>query len=228
MLVAQRMTQSIRFSGRSFLAFVLTPEAPLDGWMAAFDAWKAGSPQFFDKKLVVLNLGAIELDRDGLGRLLAAFAQRNVRIVGLEVVDESILGPGSPPVLTGGRAALDEVAKMRVSDAPAVVPPLLIEQLLRSGRSIFHAGDVTIVGGVASGAEVVAGGSIHVYGALRGRAIAGSAGDSRARIFCQKLEAEFVSINGQYKITEDFAPELLRKPVQIVLRENSLDITAIR
>jgi septum site-determining protein MinC len=102
-------------------------------------------------------------------------------IVGLEVADESILGPGAPPVLTGGRTALDEAAKLRASEATSAAPPLLIEQLLLSGRSIFHSGDVTIVGGVASGAEVVAAGSIHVYGALRGRVIAGSAGDSKAR-----------------------------------------------
>jgi septum site-determining protein MinC len=75
---------------------------------------------------------------------------------------------------------------------------------VRSGQSIFFPeGDVTIVGSVASGAEVVAGGSIHVYGTLRGRAMAGTAGNASARIFCSKLEAELIAIDGYYKTAED-------------------------
>jgi septum site-determining protein MinC len=73
----------------------------------------------------------------------------------------------------------------------------VFEHPIRSGQSIiFPHGDVTILGSVASGAEVVAGGSIHVYGALRGRALAGSTGDMRARIFCSRNEAELMSIDG--------------------------------
>src|SRR6476620_9020344 len=72
-----------------------------------------------------------------------------------------------------------------------------MEEPVRSGQSvIFPHGDVTVVGQVASGAEVVAGGSIHVYGALRGRALAGSMGNPRARIFCRKNEAELLAIDG--------------------------------
>ena len=74
---------------------------------------------------------------------------------------------------------------------------LLIETPVRSGQSIvFTEGDVTVLGSVASGAEIVAGGSIHVYGALRGRAMAGVTATPRARIFCRKLEAELLAIDG--------------------------------
>ena len=78
---------------------------------------------------------------------------------------------------------------------------------MRSGQSIFHPdGDVTIVGRVASGAEIVAGGSVHVYGALQGRVIAGISGSPSARIFCQEARAELLCIGGVYVTAEDIEP----------------------
>ena len=92
---------------------------------------------------------------------------------------------------------------------------LLIDQPVRSGQSIvFEKGDVSIVGSVASGAEVIAGGSIHVYGTLRGRAIAGLTGNNRARIFCRRLEAELLAIDGVYQTADDMDAKLRGKPVQ--------------
>ncbi len=98
---------------------------------------------------------------------------------------------------------------------------------MRSGQSvIFPHGDVTVVGQVASGAEVVAGGSIHVYGALRGRALAGSMGNSRARIFCSKNEAELLAIDGYYQTTEDIDSKLRNRPIQAWLEGDVLMIAA--
>jgi septum site-determining protein MinC len=100
---------------------------------------------------------------------------------------------------------------------------LLIDSPVRSGQSVvFMEGDVTVVGTVASGSEVVAGGSIHIYGALRGRAIAGSNGDRNARIFCRSMEAELVAIDGLYKTAEDLEPALRNKPVQSWLKGDAL------
>jgi septum site-determining protein MinC len=73
---------------------------------------------------------------------------------------------------------------------------------------------VTVVGSVASGAEVISGGSIHIYGALRGRAIAGLTGNNRARIFCRKLEAELLAIDGVYQTADTMNAKLRGKPVQ--------------
>jgi septum site-determining protein MinC len=107
-------------------------------------------------------------------------------------------------------------------------PSLLIETSVRSGQSIvFPEGDVTVLGSVASGAEIVAGGSIHVYGALRGRAIAGSIGNARARIFCQKLEAELVAIDGLYKTAEDIESQSRGRPVQFWLEGEALKTAAL-
>ena len=106
--------------------------------------------------------------------------------------------------------------------ATALPNSLLLDQSIRSGQSIVHAaGDVVIVGSVASGAEIVAGGSIHVYGPLRGRAIAGSR-NARARIFCRKLEAELLSIDGLYMVADDMPADLRGKQVQVWLDGDSM------
>ncbi|MGH6800449.1 MAG: septum site-determining protein MinC [Methylocella sp.] len=115
-----------------------------------------------------------------------------------------------------------------VSSAPATPPTpqqpnsLLLNNPVRSGQCIVHPeGDVIVVGSVASGAEVIAGGSIHVYGTLRGRAIAGSR-DARARIFCRKLEAELLSIDGLYMVADDMPAHLRGQPIQVWLDGDSM------
>jgi septum site-determining protein MinC len=92
---------------------------------------------------------------------------------------------------------------------------------------IFPYGDVTVLGSVSSGAEVVAGGSIHVYGALRGRALAGSMGNARARIFCSKNEAELISIDGYYRTAEETDANLRSRPTQCWLQDRVLMLAAL-
>ena len=102
---------------------------------------------------------------------------------------------------------------------------MIVTQPVRSGQSlVFLEGDITVVGSVASGAEVVAGGSVHIYGTLRGRAIAGTMGNGEARIFCRKLEAELVAIDGYYKTAEDMEPEHRGKAVQIWLEGETFKV----
>jgi septum site-determining protein MinC len=104
---------------------------------------------------------------------------------------------------------------------------LLLEEPLRSGQSlIFPQGDVTIIGSVASGAEIIAGGSIHVYGTLRGRAFAGTSGNPKARIFCNRFDAELLVIDGLYKTADDFEPQLLGAQIQAHLDRDVLNIEA--
>ncbi|MGG2474822.1 septum site-determining protein MinC, partial [Rhizobium sp. BR5] len=105
----------------------------------------------------------------------------------------------------------------------AVVQSLVINEPVRSGQSImFPEGDVTVIGSVASGAEIIAGGSVHIYGALRGRAMAGSLGNVSARIFCRKLEAELLAIDGVYKVAEDIDDKLRGQPVQLWLENDTI------
>jgi septum site-determining protein MinC len=117
-----------------------------------------------------------------------------------------------------------------VATAPEVPRPvsLVISESVRSGQSIvFREGDVTVIGSVSSGAEIIAGGSIHVYGALRGRAIAGSMGDARARIYCRKLEAELLAIDGLYKTAEDMDAELRGRAVQVRLDGDTITMESL-
>jgi len=100
----------------------------------------------------------------------------------------------------------------------------LITHPVRSGQRIYSAGDLTVAAQVSAGAEILAEGNIHVYGSLRGRALAGVQGDINARIFCFDLQAELISIAGNYKISEDLDDNVRNKPVQIYLQENSLII----
>jgi septum site-determining protein MinC len=102
----------------------------------------------------------------------------------------------------------------------------LVTQPVRSGTQIYARGaDLVVVAPVSAGAEVIADGHVHVYGTLRGRAIAGAAGDTDARIFVQKLEAELICIAGHYLVSEAIAAEHLNKAVQVALVDDHLDIT---
>ena len=105
---------------------------------------------------------------------------------------------------------------------------LLLESPVRSGQSIvFTEGDVTVLGSVSSGAEIVAGGSIHIYGTLRGRALAGAHGNSSARIYCQRIEAELLAIDGYYRTAEDIDATLRNRPAQAWLDGDILRITPL-
>lgn len=102
----------------------------------------------------------------------------------------------------------------------------LITQPVRSGSQIYARGaDLVVVAPVSPGAEIIADGNIHVYGPLRGRALAGAAGDAEARIFCSRFEAELVSIAGHYLVSEQMPPEQRGFPVQIALIDDRLTIT---
>ena len=133
--------------------------------------------------------------------------------------------PDGPCPEGDGGCASDKVSPLHfgvsarepsLESAPAAqLNSLLVETSVRSGQSVvFPDGDVTVIGSVASGAEIVAGGSIHVYGALRGRAIAGSNGNSKARVFCGRLDAELVAIDGLYKTADDMDAALRGQAVQ--------------
>lgn len=230
--------RSIRIKGRSFLAVVLSPDMPLDEWLARLDDLAARSAGFFLGRPVVLDVTDLEIGKTELKELLAAFVERNVAIMGIEGARPSLLGPGMPPALKGGKPVSDdavarepiiELRNMPADTKPAepearqVLQSLVIREPIRSGQSvIFPEGDVTVIGSVASGAEVIAGGSVHIYGTLRGRAMAGSIGNTNARIFCRKMEAELLAIDGVYKMAEDMAPDLRGQPVQLWLEGDTI------
>ncbi len=226
--------RSIRIKGRSFLAVMLSPDLPFDDWLVRLDDLAARSAGFFLGRPVVLDVTDLEIDRAQLAELIAELASRNVTIMGVEGGRPSLLGPGMPPALRGGKPVSDfeptqaepiiELQKKPAEAEPRqVLQSMVIREPVRSGQSvIFPEGDVTVIGSVASGSEIIAGGSVHIYGTLRGRAMAGSLGNASARIFCRKLEAELVAIDGIYKTAEDMATNLRGQPVQLWLEDETI------
>ena len=225
--IAQATRQSFRMRGRSYVAFTFCPVVPIGGWLEEIDATLARSPGFFVGKPVVLDLSAVDLSQSAIARLIKSLEQRNIRILGIDGVNAAQLTTSMPPLLTGGRDSLLAQSEPRKPEAKPKPNSLMLDSPVRSGQSIFSEGDVTVLGSVASGAEIVAGGSIHVYGALRGRAMAGSNGNTTARIFCQKIEAELLAINGYYQTAEEIDGDLRHRPAQAWLEGTSIKIAPL-
>jgi len=102
---------------------------------------------------------------------------------------------------------------------------MLVTQPVRSGQRIHaEGGDLIVTAHVSAGAEIIADGHIHVYGTLRGRALAGAKGDIKSRIFCNNLQAELVAIAGQYQISENMNDSVRGMPVQVYLENLTLVI----
>ena len=195
--------------------------------MAEADRWLSRSPGFFGGKPVVMDVSALPAEKAAITALMDDLATRQIRIMGILGADESLAGPDLPPLLPANRNHTPETSgKKAKQDAQPVElgpPSLMVDSPVRSGQSIFHPGDVTVIGSVSSGAEIVATGSIHIYGTLRGRVLAGAEGNSKAHIFCKRIEAELIAIDGYYRMSEEIAP-LLGKSVHAWLDGGNLAI----
>jgi septum site-determining protein MinC len=295
---APLQNKSIRFRARSFVAFTLTPEAPIADWLEGLDRWIGNSPGYFAGRPVVLDLNMLQPGPEEIAALVGTLARRGIRVYAIEL-EGAELGPDLPPLLAGAKEATAEgllgragrkaraeeleaaAAEIAEEASPAEVyqsaevvqeehaqvfqeemsgdepvdpelarleavriepaqtaksgqgaqpvplesgaATLMIKAPIRSGQSVFHPhGDVIVLGSVASGSEIVAGGSIHVYGTLRGRAVAGSEGNISARIFCRKNEAELLAIDGWYTTAEEMEGTSRGKAVQAFLENDAL------
>lgn len=135
----------------------------------------------------------------------------------------------APPARRESAPAEPAPAKAAKAPAPAAAasPGLVQKTPVRSGQQLYAENrDLTVLSTVGAGAEVIADGSIHIYGTLRGRALAGAQGNTDARIFCREFHAELVAIAGHYKVLEDVPKELRGKPVQVWLEKEQLMIAA--
>lgn len=205
------------------------------------------APQFFVNSPVLINLEKLTNPEavSSLQPLLAACRELGLLPVGFaaapaalrELVNDTGLAllprPGKrasklPTEDTGPTASSTAIpVAQQVPSAPRRVSKI-ITRPVRSGQQIYAEGaDLIVLAQVSEGAEVLADGHIHVYGALRGRALAGVQGDTEARIFCQSLEAELVSVAGNFLLQDAFEPALLKQPVQIRLTGESLCIESL-
>ncbi|GAN80987.1 cell division inhibitor/septum site-determining protein MinC [Acidocella aminolytica 101 = DSM 11237] len=220
------------------MALILVPEAPVSAWLSALDAQMERAAGYFAQKPVVVNFSALADDATDPTALLYALDMRGLAIISVEGLDRSRLSGTRFETLPDLRQKADNEEPLgrelalpeevpRAEPVPAVTS-LLIDRPVRSGQSIiFEHGDVTILGALSSGAEVIAGGSVHVYGPLRGRVIAGVKSGAKARIFCRKLGAELAAIDGVYSTADDWNKTYDNCAVQIWLSGGALKISAL-
>jgi septum site-determining protein MinC len=232
-----RSATALNLRTHSLIAFVLQPVEPLVDWLDMLDRWLARSPNFFAEKPIILDMIKADISLKDYRDLLSQLARRHVRVMGVEGASRSLVGPHLPPNVTGGRPvdpseAPAESKAPAGGDTPAAERPpavhgrtLIIDTPVRSGQTISNLeGDITIVGRVASGAEIIAGGSVHVYGSVQGRIIAGVSGAPDARIFCTEARAELLCIGGAYATAEEMDPKTEGKSLEIRLAEGQLKI----
>ncbi len=227
--------------GRFLTALVLRidHDSPDAAFYAQLDEQLRTTPQFFAGAPMVLDLanapGLRENDR--IGDLLAHLRNRELRVFGVQNahgMDDAMLDRhGLIPVTTGRDAPLPRNAAAApgaapAADVPSSVQNKVVQAPVRSGQRVMaEHGDLTIIGSVASGAELVASGNIHVYGTLRGRAMAGCHGDEGAHIFCQNLSAELVAIAGLYQTSETLDAAALQRCTHIYLKDEKLCMEVI-
>jgi len=194
------------------------------------------SPRFFFNAPVVLDLSGSEgfatedefVDaRDVLRRhTLSLVGVQNALPEQLEAAAAVGFASFAPTSAQPSRRPAASAAPERAPARPSRAAARLVTEPVRSGTQIYARGtDLVVTAAVSPGAELVADGNIHVYGALRGRAMAGASGDVEARIFCSRLEAELVSIAGRYLVSEQLPAEQRGFPVQIALVDDQLTIT---
>ena len=195
------------------------------------------SPRFFLDAPVVLDLkGAVEFAQEAeFVEARDILRRHTLMLVGIQnalpeqgtAAAAAGLASFAPNAAQPSRRAPPEPASSASSPAPApATKSRLVTQPVRSGTQIYARGaDLVVTAAVSPGAEIMADGNIHVYGALRGRALAGARGDVEARIFCSRFEAELVSIAGRYLVSEQLPAAERGLPVQIALVDDRLTIT---
>jgi septum site-determining protein MinC len=203
------------------------------------------APDFFENLPIVISLEKLrEHEAPDFSVLLDLCQRFSIRIV-------AIRGGSEAQQQAARGAGLGILAAQKERGAPAPSAPAIevrtetvevvrtvvetvrqiskiVQHPIRSGQQVYAAdGDLIILASVSAGAEILADGNIHVYGALRGRALAGVKGDINARILCHSMEAELISIAGQYRINEDIDRNSLRKPMQVYLEQNTLKFSEL-
>lgn len=198
------------------------------------------APGFFRYAPVVIDLSALSgeaataLNLAALVGLLRSHDLLPVGVRGGTAAQQEMAHALELAVLNENRGQAAKATTPPVGAAEPPIPPIiplaeigskLVTQPVRSGQRVMAPeGDLIIIGPVSAGAELLAAGHIHVYGPLRGRALAGFKGNTKARIFCTALQAELLSIAGQYRVSEDLRDLARNQPAQVYLQDNKLII----
>ena len=196
----------------------------------------ATAPHFFQRTAVCLDVTALQKDPDAaeIRGVVETVRRAGMLAVGLTqggAAVEELSRALEMPVLTHFRTPNKPVPVVQAAPVAApepVQPSLMHHQPVRSGQRIYARDrDLIVTSTVAGSAEVMADGCVHIYGSLRGRAMAGAHGDTAARVFCQEFNAELVSIAGVFRVFETIPTELAGKPVQAWLSGDDLHFARI-
>lgn len=223
-------SQSFKLKGR---LYTLTVLQVLEADTSLFGDYLveviAKAPKLFENTPMVLDFSSVQQETIDLLGFCKQLSQHHVHLVAIQGANAHVqaLALENGIALIGGSSSQDKVF---VQDIPAIpqTSPInsttkMITTPVRSGQQVVSKGaDLIIVSSVSHGAELLADGNIHVYGALRGRALAGIDGNRNARIFCQSLDAELVSIAGFYRLRDSIEPP--DGPCQLFLRDEHIHI----
>ena len=207
------------FGGLSQIPDVATAKALLDGLRSAGVLPVALAYGTAETELLSQQLGL---------PLLAKFRAQYERAE-LDAVPAAPPPPAPAPAPEPARRARAATpAAVPAAPAKAPQPGRMQTSNVRSGQQLYAENcDLTVMATVGAGAEVIADGSIHIYGTLRGRALAGAQGNTTARIFCREFHAELVAIAGHYKVLDDVPDTLRGKAVQVWLEQDQIKIAAL-
>ncbi|KEY57974.1 septum site-determining protein MinC [Serratia sp. DD3] len=188
------------------------------------------APAFLKNAPVVINVAALDSDANWK-QLQQAFTSAGLRVVGIsgckDEQQKRAFARAGLPLLNEGKAqkAAPPAPAAPVIPDNAPAKTRIINTPVRSGQQIYaRNSDLIITNNVSAGAELIADGNIHIYGSLRGRALAGASGDPQCQIFCTSLSAELVSIAGQYWVSDQIPVDFFGQAVRLSLLNNTLTI----
>ncbi|EGQ8075979.1 septum site-determining protein MinC [Vibrio vulnificus] len=181
------------------------------------------APAFFAAAPVVINIANVEGDLDFVA-LKQGISQAGFIPVGItgakDKRTQNLASDAGFAIMSASKSPTQAPAKM--------APTKIVRTPIRSGQQIYAKdGDLVILSHVSAGAEVIADGSIHIHGTLRGRAIAGASGQKEARIICHDLQAELISIAGNYWLSDQIERQFWQKKVMLSLVDESLHLEAL-
>ncbi|OQK17299.1 septum site-determining protein MinC [Methyloprofundus sedimenti] len=201
------------------------------------------APEFFTNSSLLIDLQALPEQELNIALLVDAIRNAGMFPIGIrggtkqqQQAANALMLPGfsahsgnthKPPMTEKQVSKLAPVAEDAEITATTNIETIVITQPIRSGQRIYAKGDLVIIAQVSAGAEIMAEGNIHVYGTLRGRALAGIPDNGNARIFCSDLQSELVSIAGNYRVSEDIIESERNTPVQIYLSKQAIIIQNI-
>lgn len=235
---ARTSVRPIQIRGRFLTAVALRIDGgpPDDAFYAGLDDLLRQRPHFLIDAPLILDLDGAQgmTQPDEIRQLVGHLKSRKFLAFGVQNASDAQLAAATEAGLIAVPPGRDAPLREERPDRrrPAGKSPSAATRLIttpvRSGQTVVaDHGDLVVIGPVASGAELIARGNIHVYGALRGRAMAGCHGDLDARIFCQSLDAELLAVAGLYRTSENLEQEVRKRSVQVFLQDERLCVETL-